>query len=443
MCNVKSIAAVVFLAMALRPAKLGADAPKMVGVLPLTDRVLMLHLDEGYVIHHRRGMARSDERVVASPLDTAAASRPETYHVRSAGDPAYATPLAPVSVGRKSKGTDFAWFVDRWESGHAVNTRPDHAKEHWLYLGLPTPLRPGKTYTVSTGSLAGNGGEWTVVFDPARTRSEAEHVNLFGYAPKAPRKYAYVYHWMGDGGSLDLRPYQGRTFRLLDHATGVTAFAGTLAFRARASNPETSHKGDSSPDGNFLKADVYECDFSRFATPGQYRLAVDGVGVSFSFRIDADVYREAFRTVARGLYHNRSGIALEAPYTEFTRPAPHNPRLTPGFAGKLIYTTVRYTEWGSEGGNAKDLLAHAKGPIDSAGWYQDAGDWDSYGTHLRVAQELLLAYELAPRNFRDGELNIRETSQNCGRASMRAAWPNGSPFPNCACRFRPGPRLPG
>ena len=112
--------------------------PELVEALPLTDRIVMLHLDEGHVVHHGGGMARSDERVIASPLDTAAASRPETYRVASTDDPAYARPLAPDSVGRKSKGTDFAWFADRWENGHAVNTRPDHAKEHWLYLTCPS-----------------------------------------------------------------------------------------------------------------------------------------------------------------------------------------------------------------------------------------------------------------------------------------------------------------
>ena len=253
-------------------------------------------------------------------------------------------------------------------------------------------------------------------------RSEAVHVNLLGYVPGAPQKFAYVYHWMGDRGSLDLRPYDGRPFHLIDQATGQPAFTGKLVFRAASTQQETFHKSDSPPDGNFLKADVYECDFSSFNRPGQYRVAVEGIGASFPFRLDADVYREAFRTVARGLYHNRSGIALESPFTEFTRPAPHNPRLTPGFAGKLIYTTVRFTEWGSEGGEAKNLLAHAKGPIESAGWYQDAGDWDSYETHLRVAQELLLAYELAPRNFRDGELNIPESRNGVPDILDEAAW---------------------
>lgn len=396
--------------------------PELVEVLPLTDRVVMLHFDEGFVEHHRRGTARSDERVVAAPLDAAAASRPRSYTVSSTDDPAYARPRPPVRVGRKSKGTDFAWFADRWEGGHAVNDRPDHAREHWIYLELPEPLRRGKDYSVTTGRLASNGRAWTFRLDESRVRSEAVHINLIGYVPSAPRKFAYVSQWMGDLGSLDLRPYAGRAFRLIDEPTGRTAFTGKVAPRGAANRPETAHRGDSPPDGNFLKAEVYECDFSVFGQPGRYRVSVDGMGASFPFGIDADVYRDAYRTVARGLYHNRSGIALTRPYTEFTRPAPHNPRLTPGFAGRLIYTAVRFTEWGSEGGDAKVLLAHSRGPIESAGWYQDAGDWDSYETHLRVAQELLLAYELAPRNFRDGELNIPESGNGVPDILDEAAW---------------------
>jgi endoglucanase len=135
--------------------------------------------------------------------------------------------------------------------------------------------------------------------------------------------------------------------------------------------------------------------------------------------------------VARGLYHNRSGIALDEPYTEFTRPAPHNPRLTPGFAGKLLYTTVRFTEWGSEGGNPDELRANVKGPVDTCTWYQDAGDWDSYYSHLRVAQELLTVYEMAPRNFRDGELNIPESGDGVPDILDEAAW-----LPRFCCSLR-------
>ena len=281
------------------------------------------------------------------------------------------------------------------------------------------------------GPSRATGSSGSLGFDEAKARSEAVHVNLLGYVPRAPQKFGYVCHWLGDQGGLELRAYAGRAFHLIEQSKGKAVFSGTLAFRAPATQPETFHKSDSPPDGNFLKADVYECDFSSFRQPGKYVLSVEGIGCSFPFSVEADVYREAFRTVARGLYHNRSGIALERPYTEFTRPAPHNPKLTPGFAGKLIYTTLRFTEWGSEGGNAKELLAHSKGPIESAGWYQDAGDWDSYYSHLRVAQELLLAYEMAPQNFTDGELNIPESGNGVPDILDEAAW-----LPRFCCRLR-------
>ena len=406
-------------------------ASELLEVLPLTDRIVMLHFSDGHVIHHQRGQSRSDEKVIVSPLDTRAASNPSNYVISSPDDARYSQKRNPVHVGRKSKGTDFAWFVDKWENGRAVNLRPDHTKEHWVYLFLPEAMKRGSTYTIGTGSLASNGEQWSLGFDEAKARSEAVHVNLLGYVPRAPQKFGYVCHWLGDQGGLELRAYAGRAFHLIEQSKGKAVFSGTLAFRAPATQPETFHKSDSPPDGNFLKADVYECDFSSFRQPGKYVLSVEGIGCSFPFSVEADVYREAFRTVARGLYHNRSGIALERPYTEFTRPAPHNPKLTPGFAGKLIYTTLRFTEWGSEGGNAKELLAHSKGPIESAGWYQDAGDWDSYYTHLRVAQELLLAYEMAPQNFTDGELNIPESGNGVPDILDEAAW-----LPRFCCRLR-------
>lgn len=394
----------------------------LVEALPLTERVVMVHVDEGHVIHHTKGQKRSNERVEATPLDVSKAVNTSSWTIISAGDPSYASATAPQRIGRKSKGTDFAWMVEGWDQANnrAVNKNLDHAKEHWLYLVLPTPMQPGKEYTIAS-TVPGIAG-LTVRYAPDATRSEAVHVNLMGYVTDSPVKYAYVHHWQGDLGSLDLSFLQDRQFRLIDQAGNKPVFTGTVRFRAKADQVETGHAKDT-PNGNYLAAEVWECDFSKFATPGKYVIAVDGVGCSFPFAIGPDVYREAYTSVTRGLYHNRSGIALVKPFTEFERPAPHHPKLTPGFAGKLKYTRVRWQDWGSEGGDKKKLEAAIAGPLEDAwGWYQDAGDWDAYDSHLNVAACLLFAYECAPRNFADKELNIPESGNGVPDIIDEAAW---------------------
>lgn len=399
-------------------ASIGAAAD-VVSVLPLTDRIVMVHLNEGKVIHHKLGQKRSDEKVVIDPLDVVKATRPATFSLRSKGN---GLGLEPKWVGRKSKGTDFAWFIDRFENGFAINDRPDHVKEHWLYLFLPSAMKVGTEYELSTGDLAKNGKTWRFTYDPTKLRSEAVHVNLIGYSTLSPARIAYVFHWMGDRGGLSLKPYEGAKCSVIEDGTGKVVYSGTLKFRKPGTQAETANASDSPPNGNFLGAEVYEFDFSAFNQPGRYRVAVDGIGCSFPFEIGADIYRQPFQITARGLYHNRSGIALTAPYTKFVRPAPHNPKLTPGFAGKLKYTSVRMQEWGSEGGDPEKLKAGFKGDLEVAGWYQDAGDWDSYHTHLRVATELLFAFELSPKNFVDGELNIPESGNGIPDLVDEAAW---------------------
>jgi hypothetical protein len=357
-----------------------ARSASVVDAVPLTDQILMVHFNEGRVLHSQLGQPWGQESVQVSTLNTTLASQTNSYRISSTNDAAYGIALAPTRVGRKTKGTDFAWS----------NVNPYCAREHWLYLALPHPLQRGKDYIIDTGALATNGRYWAISFDESRSRSEAVHVNLLGYAPAAPQKFAYAFAWMGDLGSLDLATYQGHPFHLIDQQTTVTCFTGQLAFRKSATNAETGQISDT-PNGNFLGADVYECDFSTFIRPGTYVVEIDGIGCSFPFQIKSDVYREPFRTGIRGLYHNRSGLELKSAYTAFPRPAPHNPVLTAGFTNKLLYTSLRFTEWGSEGGDAATLMAHVKGPIQSAGWYQDAGDWDSYYSHLSVAQMLLFA----------------------------------------------------
>lgn len=388
--------------------------------LPLSDQILMVHIVDGHVVHHGKGQTAAADKAIVHRIDTAKAGKAETWSIASTDDAEYKGGKAPAKVGRKSRGCDFAGIVEGWADGHTVNKSPDHALEHWIYLTLPAPMKRGATYTVASGDLV---PAVTMKFDEKTSRSEAVHVNLIGYPTSSTAKYGYVYQWMGDAGSLDVKAMEGRAFSLVE--AGKVAFSGKLKFRFSKDSPETLHLTDSPPHGNFLKADVAECDFSTFTKAGTYVLSVDGVGCSFPFKIGDDVYREAFKTCARGLYHNRSGIALTKPYTEFERAAPHNPLVTPGFKGKLVYTTSRCCDWINGDADAADkpaIVAGIKGPIDAWGWYQDAGDWDSYECHLTVAATLLIAYDLAPKNFKDGELNIPESGNGVPDILDEAAW---------------------
>ncbi len=391
--------------------------PQLLSVLPLDSSTLVLHLREGSIRYHQRGEPRINEAAIVTPLAIDVAMLPETYTLEADGQP----PLKPAKVYRKSKGYEFAWMVQSWKNGRAVNHDADHSKDHWLYLVFDRGLEDGKTYRLhAPGVLPQEGVEYT--HSPETSHSAAIHVNTVGFAPNAPVKFAYVFHWMGDGGAYEPQDMDGRRFRVVTAEGDTTVFEGALKFRKGADNPETGHPADSPPHGNFLKAPVWEADLSTITEPGTYRVVVDGLGSSLPFRISPAVHRDPYYHVARGLYHNRSGIALEKPFTEYERPAPHNPKLTPGFAGRLFYTTKRWTDWGSEGGDARDLRAHAKGPLDAWGWYQDAGDWDAYFSHLSVPQHLLTSFELLPEQHLDGDLNIPESGNGVPDLLDEAAW---------------------
>jgi hypothetical protein len=394
-------------------------------VLPLTRDIIMIHFHDGRVVYHENGSPRKNDRAIVAPLRTGLARMIGSYQVSSVDDNRYSRGLFALSVGLKSKGAEFTWMCQGWSAiSGCINNDPDRVLEHWVYLVLPAPMKSGMTYTVNTGFLADNGNEWSFTFDEKITRSEAVHVNMIGYSTNAPVRYGYVYHWMGDMGGLDLSGFNDNSFHLVTTGSHNVAFSGKLTFRKSKTNAETGQVNET-PNANFIGADVYECDFSAFSTPGEYVLSVEGIGCSFPFRIEPDIYREPFYTSIRGLYHNRSGIELKEPYTEFQRKAPHNPLITPGFAGKLRYTSSRFVDWKSGDSDPSDKTAIEeadKGPLNTWGWYQDAGDWDGYYTHLDIPCMLMFTWEAAPVNFRDNELNIPESGNGIPDILDEASW---------------------
>lgn len=404
----------VLTAIILAGSMLPLWASDIMKVLPLSNKVIMLHFSDGYVIHYGYGELSEDDSTVVSPLDSALAALASSYLISSGNDPNYTQGVQPTQVGRKSKGSDFSRDC-QWNGTQCVN---DIVFDHWIYLVLDEPMQTGSDYTIFFGSLAENLDDVTFVYDEKNLRSEAVHVNQIGFVPDAQQKFAYVSHWMGELGSLSLDDYSGNTFWLIDLATGNAAFQGSMNLRFRKTQIETGQTGET-PGENFTAADVWECDFSNFSTPGEYVVAVEGIGSSFPFRIAKDVYRDVYITTTRGLYHHRAGIAKEPPFTDWFFPADHHPDM-----GTVInYSTVRFMDQTNENGNESEVLGNIAGTADSTwGWYHDAGDWDGYPEHFRVPQTLMLVYELAPKNFSDGELNIPESGNGIPDILDEAEW---------------------
>jgi endoglucanase len=126
-------------------------------------------------------------------------------------------------------------------------------------------------------------------------------------------------------------------------------------------------------------------DFSDFQTQGDYQVVVDGVGTSYTFAIGEKTWEDAFSVSARGFYHQRSGIALEQPYTDYERPRPFHPD-----DGVKVYqstATLRDTAEGLNlsGQGSGELFATRTDTLVSEAWggWFDAGDWDRRIQHVR------------------------------------------------------------
>ncbi|KPL13206.1 MAG: hypothetical protein AMS26_15315, partial [Bacteroides sp. SM23_62] len=395
----------------------GAD---WIVVSPVTDRIIMLKFDDGYIDHY--GYHESTNACVTYhfPLDTTAAADPLNFTVSSPDDPAFTAGLHPLDIGRKSKGHDFSRRCN-WDAVRQICDN-DYIKYHYLFLFLGEPIKDGHTYVFELNHLAENYNIDTLFFDDSKIRSDLIHVNQVGFLPGAERKYAYLSCWLGDKGPLDLDDYAGTAFHVRDLYTGESLFQDTIRKRL---DIETSTEYDLPQEtvNKFISmSDVWECDFSAFNTPGEYVISLDNTGCSYPFRIGEDIYREAHYHTTRALYHHRAGIALEEQYTDWYRPRNLHPDDS---VVKFQYTTASWFEYeGAENGDEADVLFRVipDAGITTWGWYMDAGDWDGYYSHTKIPRYLMTAWELAPEKFADGELNIPESGNGIPDILDEARW---------------------
>jgi len=336
---------------------------------------------------------RDMDRVVGPRIDGARLSQADGYRVACAADPNYAAPVTPTAVHRKSKPTALARTAG-WSFDSPV--------EHTIYLRLPKPLGIGKEYAVTfpEGVLP----EQRFTYEPVQLRSEAIHVSHLGFRPDDPAKVGFLSCWMGDGGGLKYA--EGLPFHVVDEATGNSLADGVLRLaKAAEATDENAYKV------NHNKADVWEADFTALTRKGTYRLYVEGIGCSYSFPIADDVWRKAFTVSARGFFHQRSGIALGPPYTDYVRPRCFHPD-----DGVKVYASTAGLMDTGNGLNGADsnfgnLVKGATDEIVPNAWggYMDAGDWDRRIQHLVVSRRLLELQEMAPDTFAGFSLNIPES----------------------------------
>ncbi len=327
---------------------------------------------------------------------------PAFFSITSSDDPDYSQGQTPLQVAH--------FITSLGRADWAGNNAPYSTYAVYSYLQFPFPMKDGKTYTIS----ADDGKSVTFTYDEFRSVSRSIKTNQIGYLPSG-KKYAYLGGYLWDSGPMDFSA--AKTFHVIDVKTGTEVFSGNILA-----------KGASAQSGENL----YEMDLSGLTTTGDYFISIPGVGRSWTFHVGKDAYGEAFYTMIRGLYMQRSGMAVGPPYSNWPRKAYHNVpvyendiiELTPRNLRKSVtpYTTPEtwseIADFDVSGASIDKTKVHQDG---TGGWY-DAGDYQKRLFHYNNLMALLYLYELKPQNFSDNQLNLPESGDGVPDILNEAEW---------------------
>ncbi|HBE77869.1 MAG TPA: glycosyl hydrolase family 5 [Firmicutes bacterium] len=137
------------------------------------------------------------------------------------------------------------------------------------------------------------------------------------------------------------------------------------------------------------KRQIWRGEFTGLHTPGTYRIEVPGVGCSYPFSIATGIYNKVFELGTRFFYLQRCGINLNDQESGLCHPACH---CKDGYIAR------------------QDLFNQQDDLFSSVGGWHDAGDYGKYVTTTTITvAHMLLAFELWPRKFSDGQLRIPES----------------------------------
>ncbi len=338
---------------------------------------------------HAQQWLTTPERLLGDPLLTDYADDAANFTITSTDDPAFENGINPLATYRKSKPSNI------------VLPGKGYTVTHRIYLELPEAIQADKHYKISIDKLNVQNPELNFIADLPQVRSEAVHVNQVGYRPDDPVKRAFLSVWLGSGGGYTFP--EGLSFSLVDDASGRAVYKGKV-------EPVMAENGTeklwNKPPKNYSQTAIYQMDFSGFNEPGRYRVYVEGVGCSYPFEIQDNVWQLAFLTQMKGLYNQRSGVELGPPYTSFKRP----PDFHPNHGAVVTRSTYDALADGQYGRAFYKAVAEAdtREPVPEAwGGYHDAGDWNPRRvTHMYTTLAQLELVELFPDYFNTLKLNI-------------------------------------
>ncbi|GMA97945.1 glycoside hydrolase family 9 protein [Pelosinus sp. IPA-1] len=189
------------------------------------------------------------------------------------------------------------------------------------------------------------------------------HVDQVGYLPDYP-KVAIV-----------VATKSSNEFQIMNADTNEIVYKGVL----------------SAPRKDISSGDVVrKADFSAVTTPGTYVVKVTGIGSSYKFEINDNIYYIPLVHTLRTYTLARSNIAMNDPITGLKHAMDHE---------KAKVAKVFFSDGISTKGDVVDV---------TGGWY-DAGDYGKYvPTGGITVANILLAYEAQPEKFKRGQMFFPE-----------------------------------
>jgi hypothetical protein len=293
-----------------------------------------------------------------------------------------------------------------------------------LFLELTRPIPEGAEVEVFNpgGRLWGRRQSFQAVLNPQRW-TPAIHVNHVGYHPDLPKR-AMIGYFIGSLGEMKLPPTASTSgFKLIDVPSGEERFSGKLKLRRDVGFTFPCYQN------------VVEADFTEFKTPGEYRLLVPGIGVSFPFFIHEGVVACFAKTYALGLYQQRCGASIGLPFSRFGhRPCHVAPAEVPTKQNETVNHFLK--EMSS---NAADDKRHTAPPlrhvdaslypfvnvgrIDVAGGHHDAGDYSKYTINsAQLIHHLVFAADAFPNAGALDNLGLPESGDGRSDLLQEAKW---------------------